>query len=99
MKETNRIFLVVFALAISLIIAGIQSTGKIELNQATRHELESISGIGPALAGRIVLERNRRGGFRSMDDLLKIKGIGRKTLNRLRMCCYVDDSAHSSRQE
>lgn len=56
---------------------------RIDLNAATASELEALSGIGPALAGRIVDHRARRP-FRSVDDLTQVRGIGDKTLARIR---------------
>ena len=56
---------------------------RIDLNAATASDLEALSGIGPALAGRIVAHRARRP-FRSVDDLTQVRGIGDKTLARIR---------------
>jgi competence protein ComEA len=56
---------------------------KIDLNRATPEQLKALPGIGPTLAGRIVEARRNRP-FRSVDELRKIKGIGAKTLTRLR---------------
>jgi competence protein ComEA len=54
------------------------------LNGATREALERLPGVGPALAQRILEERERRGGFSTVDDLLSVRGIGPATLERLR---------------
>ncbi|MBN1878917.1 helix-hairpin-helix domain-containing protein [bacterium] len=62
----------------------------IDLNQATQTQLELIPGIGPATASRIILERNRRGGFRTVNDLLKIRGIGRKTLRKIEKYLIIE---------
>ncbi len=56
----------------------------LSLNLATAEELERLPGIGPVLARRIVEDRGRNGQYRSVDDLLRVKGIGPKTLARLR---------------
>lgn len=56
----------------------------IDVNRADSAALESLSGVGPALARRIVRARERSGGFRSVDDLLQVRGIGPATLERLR---------------
>ena len=57
---------------------------RVELNGATREALETLPGVGPALAGRILEERERRGGFSALEDLLSVRGIGPATLERLR---------------
>jgi competence ComEA-like helix-hairpin-helix protein len=56
----------------------------LDLNAATAPELERLPGVGPAWAGRILEERTRRGGFRAVDDLRDVSGIGPATLERLR---------------
>ena len=61
----------------------------IDLNRAQPKELEQITGIGPALARRIVDARTRRGRFTSMEELLEIPGIGPKTLENLRDQAFV----------
>lgn len=58
--------------------------GLIDLNSATREELMSIDGIGPVLSARIIAGRP----YRTIDDLLKVKGIGPKRLKNFRH--YLD---------
>ena len=62
---------------------------RVDLNRAHPKELEQITGIGPALARRIVAFRERRGRFRSIDDLLEVPGIGPKTLEIVRKQAFV----------
>lgn len=57
---------------------------KIDINKANLKKLESIPGIGPVLANRIIEYRNINGKFKSLSDLLKIKGIGPKTLEKIK---------------
>jgi competence protein ComEA len=57
----------------------------LDLNTATEKELQSIKGIGPALAERIIAGRP----YRTVDDLLKVKGIGPKKLENIRPCVVV----------
>ncbi len=58
--------------------------GKVRLNTATQAELESIPGIGPVLAARIIAARNERGGFAVIEDLLDVSGIGEAKLASFR---------------
>jgi competence protein ComEA len=51
---------------------------KININEATEDELQRLSGIGPVLAGAIVAYRETNGPFSETEDLIKVKGIGRK---------------------
>jgi competence protein ComEA len=57
--------------------------GRLDLNRASADELESLPGIGPKTAERIVADRLKRGRFRSVKDLGRVKGIGPKTLARV----------------
>ncbi|NLV92072.1 MAG: helix-hairpin-helix domain-containing protein [Firmicutes bacterium] len=57
---------------------------RINVNTASAWELERLPGIGPALAGRIVAERERHGPFITVDELVRVSGIGPKVLERLR---------------
>jgi competence protein ComEA len=50
----------------------------ISLNTATQEQLETLPGIGPTLAEAIITERDRRGGFRSVNELRDVRGIGDK---------------------
>lgn len=59
---------------------GETPAGPIDVNRATEQELQQLPGIGPTLARRIVEARP----FRTVDDLRRVRGIGVKTLNRLR---------------
>ena len=58
-------------------------TAKVNINTADAKTLESLPGIGPAYAARIMEYRIKNGSFASYDDLLKIKGIGKKRLEKL----------------
>jgi competence protein ComEA len=58
---------------------------KLDLNRATVKELEALPGIGEVKARSIMASRNARGGhFERLEDLLKIDGIGEKTLETIR---------------
>ncbi|MBK8135869.1 MAG: ComEA family DNA-binding protein [Chloroflexi bacterium] len=57
---------------------------KINVNIATAAELDTLPGIGPALAQRIVDYRTRQGAFVSVDDLDKVSGIGPTLIEQLR---------------
>lgn len=56
----------------------------VDINQAEWPELAQIPGMGPILAQRIVESRTDNGAFRSVEDLRRIRGIGARTLDRMR---------------
>jgi len=58
--------------------------GLVNLNTATAAQLEELPGIGPVLAGAIIDERESRGGFRSVNELRDVRGIGEKRFADLR---------------
>jgi len=57
---------------------------QVSLNQATQKELETIPGIGPMIAKRIVLYREQWGDFHSIDELVNVQGIGKKTIEKMK---------------
>ena len=56
----------------------------LDVNTATAADLESLPGIGPVLAGRIVEHRRTHGRFERLEDLLEVEGVGPRLLERLR---------------
>jgi competence protein ComEA len=64
--------------------AGGAAAGPISLATATQAQLEELDGIGPALASRIIEYRDSHGGFRSVDELGEVDGIGDVRLAALR---------------
>lgn len=70
----------------------------ININTATRAELESLPGIGPVLSQHMIDFRNRHGPFESVDALDDVPGIGPKRLEAVRSYVTVDSiSAKSSK--
>lgn len=59
-----------------VIVATPNSGGMVFINRATTEELETLPGVGPALAGRIITYRDENGPFTSLDDLDNVSGIG-----------------------
>lgn len=70
--------------------AGILLDGRVVLNLATEEDLRTLRGIGPSRASKILELRTRMGKFRSVRDLLRVRGIGVKTLERLKPKLVVD---------
>lgn len=73
--------IIVFSVSQEGEATGTTASGLVSLNRAGDKELEELPGIGPALAGRIVAWREANGGFKSVQDLLKVSGIGESLLS------------------
>ena len=70
----------------------------LDLNEADATALDRLPGIGPARARAILDLRGRLGAFRSVDDLIEVRGIGPKTLEAIRPLAVVDTAVtHGSR--
>ena len=65
-------------------VAASTSAKPVDINAAASDELQSVPGIGKALAQRIIVFREKNGAFQTVDDLLKVQGIGEKSLEKLR---------------
>lgn len=64
--------------------AGPDAQGRVNINTADAAALETLAGVGPALAARIIAWREQNGPFRSVDELIAVSGIGAKTLDGMR---------------
>lgn len=68
----------------------------ININTANAEELQQVPGIGPATAEKILQMRKSYGAFKSVDDLLAIKGLGRKRLDKMRKYLTVGKAGASN---
>ena len=65
------------------------TTGLVNINTASAAELQTLSGIGPSMAQSIIDERTKNGAFASVDDLMRVSGIGEKKLAKIKDCICV----------
>ena len=84
------LLLTLFAFAAGTAAAATEDDGKtvpagpVNLNRASAEQLTTIPGIGEAMARRIIEWRKQNGPFRRVEDLMKVKGIGEKSLEKMR---------------
>lgn len=72
---------------------------KINLNSADAEALEYIPGIGPAKSKEIIALRSESNGFKSVEDLLAVPGIGQKTLQVIMQHGALDDGVSTLTEE
>lgn len=65
------------------------AAGLVNINTASVAELQTLSGIGPSMAQSIIDERTKNGPFASIDDLMRVSGIGEKKLAKIKDCICV----------
>lgn len=61
----------------------------VNINTANASELQTLSGIGPSMAQSIIDERTQNGPFTSIDDLMRVSGIGEKKFAKIKDCICV----------
>jgi competence protein ComEA len=106
MRKPNRSCRALTAVALTLLLASVAiaapATGSpsskegpsspVDLNSASTEQLTEIPGIGKVMAQRIVEWRDQHGPFQRVEDLMKVKGIGEKSFQKLRPFVKVSSS-------
>lgn len=64
-------------------ISGESGAALVNINSATEKELDTLPGVGPVIAGRIIEYRTKYGDFQSIEELAAVQGIGEKTVKKL----------------
>src|SRR5258708_5837993 len=72
------------------------ATAPVNLNTATQAQLEALPGIGAKAAERILEYRQKNGGFKKVEDLMNVKGIGEKSFLKLKPLLTLTEKAHAS---
>jgi competence protein ComEA len=88
----GRVLSLALLTAFGLVLAGSslaentspRLVGTVNINTATPEQLELLPGIGESRANAVVAIRKQRGGFKSVNELTEVKGIGEVALERLR---------------
>lgn len=61
-----------------------QPQSLVNLNSATKDDLEKLPGIGPSMAQRIIDYRQKNGSFKKIEDLMNVRGIGEKSFLKMK---------------
>ena len=95
MRNAFALLMLISSLAVfsSVAQSGTQGTeAPLDLNRATSEQLEALPGIGEVKAAAILAVRDARGGFRSMEELEAVRGIGPALVAKLRPLLKVQPS-------
>lgn len=101
--QSNRSHFTIGILALMLIVSfsgmGFAAEGQVDLNTSTAKELQQLPGIGKGLAKRIVDYRTTNGPFKTVEELMKVKGIGKKTFAKMQDRLTVGSSPQVAASE
>ena len=65
-------------------VKAADAAAPVNLNTATAEQLETLPGVGPATAKRILEYRQKNGGFKKIEELMNVRGIGEKAFLRMK---------------
>ena len=74
-----------------LLFFATSALAAVNINTADSDELQQLNGIGKVKAEAIITDREDNGDFKSADDLVRVNGIGEKTLDNIRSEITVED--------
>jgi competence protein ComEA len=81
---------------VSALAFSVSAWAAVNLNTASLTDLESVKGIGPKKAQAIIEFRKKNGNFKSVDELDKVSGFGKKTVDALRKDITVGNTTAAS---
>jgi competence protein ComEA len=82
--------LCIVVIALFMLPGFVGAGEKININTADKDKLCELTGIGPAIADRIIEYREKHGPFKSVDELTQVKGIGEGTLQKIKDLVAVE---------
>ena len=97
MKKLSSV-VTAFAVVLALLagsgasFAAEKAPARVNINTASVEQLVELPGIGPALAARIVEHRQKAGAFKSVQELMNVKGIGERSFQKLQPYLTVSET-------
>jgi len=85
----KKIFFIMF----SMFVFSSMAMATVNLNTATKDQLQSLDGIGPKKADAIIAYRKKNGSFKTVDDLKNVPGFGEKSVANIRSELSVKGNA------
>ena len=82
-----------------LATGAVETVGVVNVNTASQEELQLLPGVGPVRARAILAERKKRGGFKRIEELAQVKGLGDSMLSRLRPHVVLSGLTTARQQE
>jgi len=70
---------------------GLAEAAKIDINTASVEQLAGLPGVGEATASKIVAYREHNGGFKTVEDLMNVKGIGERKYEKMKNLITVSN--------
>ncbi len=89
---------ILFAIAMFFAFVSV-AFAAVNLNTATKEDLDSVKGIGPVKAQAIIEYRQKNGHFKSVDDLKNVKGFGEKSVEKMRSELNVNGASSAKSTE
>jgi competence protein ComEA len=89
-------FALTLASGLAVAAAKPAPAGKVNINTASAEQLTVLPGIGPKLAARIVEYRQKSGAFKSVQELMNVRGVGEKNLKKIEPYLSAGDAAARS---
>ncbi|MEI7640232.1 MAG: helix-hairpin-helix domain-containing protein [bacterium] len=103
-EEKNVLFIIIFAAIAGMFITlffsynarislkQFEKNGKININTAPMETLDTLPGIGETIASRIVERREIKGNFKSVYELVEVKGMTKKRFEKIKPLLSVEDT-------